>query len=410
MQATSFSTPQTWSDVRLQHSQPQLGTILAAAEAITVGEGRRASALLEGLLDPSFAHQEPLQRVTYLFAASLMARLQGDASETGNLYQDAVDPDAMLTAFQTLVQATPFIQFGYAAANTALYNAVAQAPAIHIIDIGIGAGTQWLPFLQHLAIRPVPPALIRITGIDVPTAGSDPAVRLRAVGHMLQQQARALGLPFTFESIAAPVELVDFSAIRRATGEVLVINAAFALHHVSAGDGVTTRAQSRDGLLERLWTLQPEIVTLVEPDVEHNALPFPLRIRESYVHYLAVFEALAAHLPPDLRERITIEHAFFGREIRNVVVGERERRVERHERHGAWRQRMQAQGFRAISLSRYTRQIAALLNVKYPGRVYGEDDMLILEWQGSSLVAASAWKPVPQTAPQNAADTAVHTA
>lgn len=369
------------------------GALLRAVEALISGELSSARELLEDLLQPSLIQQEPQQRVSRLFASSLMARLQGDTSETGNLYQDAADPDAMLAAFQTLVHATPFIQFGYAAANVAIYDATADAHSIHIMDIGIGAGTQWLPLFNEFAARPVPPSMVRITGVDLPAPGPDPAARLHSVEQMLHEQASGLGLPFCFEAIAAPIEMVDFGAIRQQVDDVLVINAAFALHHLPAGDGVTNHSQSRDGVLQRLHNLRPAILTLVEPDVEHNALPFLARIRESYRHYLAVFEALAAYLPADPRERGTIEHAFFGREIRNIVVGERERRVERHERHTAWQQRMHSGGFISLSLTRYVEQVAAHLQVPYPGLIAGADDMLILEWEGTPLVAASAWLP-----------------
>ncbi len=113
------------------------GALLRAVEALISGELSSARELLEDLLQPSLIQQEPQQRVSRLFASSLMARLQGDTSETGNLYQDAADPDAMLAAFQTLVHATPFIQFGYAAANVAIYDATADAHSIHIMDIGM---------------------------------------------------------------------------------------------------------------------------------------------------------------------------------------------------------------------------------------------------------------------------------
>lgn len=65
--------------------------------------------------------------------------------------------------------------------------------------------------------------------------------------------------------------------------------------------------------------MRPLILTLVEPDSEHNALPLLQRLPEAFHHYLIVFEALDTLLANSPRARTVLESAFFGREIINIL-------------------------------------------------------------------------------------------
>lgn len=371
----------------MSEPRPVVLQLFEAAQEIEAGNLEAALSTVDQLLAAAPAEGTAVDRLARAFAAALKARLAGDASGLGNLYVDTRDPRDMLKAFEVLAAATPFIRFGHAAANHALLHAIGPAPRVHIIDIGLGSGVQWLHLLDAVARHARGTLAVRLTGIDVPAHGTDPLVRLRHAGAMLTARAAELGISFTFTPVAGLVEDLDLHALAGEDDSCLVVNAALALHHVPSSDG------RRDAVLARLRALKPAALCLAEPDVEHNALPVGPRITESIVHYLTVFDALEATLAQHGAERATLETAFFGREILNIVVGEGDARVERHERHDAWQARLSRGGFTAIDLSNVHATVAQELSVTPPFAIEMDGAFLVLSWRNLPVLAVSAWTP-----------------
>jgi hypothetical protein len=331
------------------------------------------------------------QRVVHLFADSLLARLRGDASGTGNLYQESTNPHDMLAAFGVLVEATPFVRFGYQACNRLLARALDDAPRAHVIDIGIGSGSQWFPFLDQLAARPSGPSHLRLTGVELPGPGTDG--RLRQIGTALGDRADRLGVSFSFEPVIARVEDLHPRDFGVRPDEALAINAVLALHHVPEAGPAVPANRDRNAVLRRLRSLRPRVLTLVEPDVEHHALSFLPRLSESFVHYLTVFDALESLLSMHDRERTVLERAFFGRELRNIAIGEGVRRIERHERRQSWQRRLGQAGFAALDCSSMAGPLRANLAIRAPFALDRDEGALLLSWKSIPLLAMSAWRP-----------------
>jgi hypothetical protein len=351
----------------------------------------RARAIVEGILRAEPESGDASERISRVFGRALLARLDGDRSGDGNLYSRSAGPRDMLAAFQLLVHATPLIRFGYLSANAAIAAALQGEREIHVIDIGLGGGTQW-PFLLHLlARRPGGPPRVRLTGIDLPCRGPDPEQRLRWAGAFIGGWAARLGVPFEFHGVAASVERVDWSRIAARSKAPIAVNAAFALHHVP--DASVQPAANRDSILTSIRRLSPRVLTLIEPDVEHNALQFLPRLSEAIGHYYAVFQALDALLPRHLAARDTIEQVFFGQEVLNVVVGEGAARVERHERRGAWQRRLRMNGFEPARMAPHEPSVREALGLNQGFDVRVDEPALLLMRNGVSLVAASAWQP-----------------
>ncbi|AUX24203.1 GRAS-like transcription factor [Sorangium cellulosum] len=385
-QQPSSGTQQTHTRRR-----PFLSRLLAAGEAIEAGQGERARALIEGILRGVPEAGDASERISGVFGRALLARLDGDRSGDGNLYLRSAGPRDMLAAFQLLVHATPLIRFGYLSANAAILEAFQGEEEIHLIDIGVGGGTQW-PFLLHrLASRPGGPPRVRLTGIDLPCRGPDPEQRLRWAGAYIGGWAERLGVPFEFHGIASAVERVDWSRIASRSTAPIAVNAAFALHHVP--DASVHPIVNRDAILTQIRAISPRVLTLVEPDVEHNAQPFLPRLSEAIGHYYAVFQALDALLPPHIAARETIEQVFFGQEVMNVVVGEGAARVERHERRGAWQRRLRMNGFEPLRIAPHEALVRGALRLKQGFDVRADEPALLLMRNGISLLATSAWQP-----------------
>lgn len=366
----------------MQPPRPVVLELFEAAQDLDAGNRDAAIAKVDQLLARAPADGEAVDRIARAFAAALKARITGEAGGVGNLSRD---PRDMLKAFEVLAAATPFIRFGHAAANHAMLHAIGSQTRVHIIDIGLGSGVQWMHWLNATAPADRPGLSIRLTGIDVPSPGPDPLARITHAGGALAEHARTLGIDFEFVPVAGLVEQLDLHALVDPHHPCLVVNAALALHHVPVTDG------RRDAVLARLRALNPAALCLVEPDVEHNALPFGPRITESIVHYLTVFDALESTLANHSAERATLESAFFGREILNIVVGEGDDRVERHERHDAWHARLMSGGYAAIDLEGVYATITRELSVAPPFAIIRDGAFIVLTWRDLPVLAVSAW-------------------
>ncbi|XP_073393543.1 scarecrow-like protein 3 [Physcomitrium patens] len=154
------------------------------------------------------------------------------------------------------------------------------------------------------------------------------------------------------------------------------------------GSGVVQR------VLQKLQSLSPKVMVLVEQDSNHNSGSMPDRFVEALHYYSAMFDSLDLTLPQHCLERVTLEKFLLGQEIKNIVACEGAERVERHEKLDRWRIRMRSAGFVARPLSSTAALQAKRLLHGYPCdgyRVKDDQGCLTLCWQDTPLYTASAW-------------------
>ena len=362
--------------------------ILNAADAIELGAQRHAQRLLQRVLADTSSGTST-QRLARIFAGGLQARLNGGLPSPG----PERDPRDLAVAYHRLLWNTPLLRYGYTYATEALVRVLANAPRLHIVDIGIGAGTQWLLCFNALATQYGKRPHIRLTAIDLPEPSAEPERRLREVGASLSRHARALGLPFVFEPLAMPLEQIDEGMIRRDADEALVINAACSLHEVAPGISAHAISQRRDQIVRRLRGLGPRLLTLIEPALDHQRLALLPRVRVMFAHYLALFDALETLMPSSLAERALIEQAIFGREIFDMLVGASPYGIACQERYGGWRERLRQEGFAPADTRPLAKRVEYELDLDPPFAIQGEGDTLWLAWKERRLLAASAWQP-----------------
>lgn len=370
---------------------PLFAAVLEAGSAASRGDVDRARELLDRLQVEASPEGTAVERVSAVFARALRARVLGEDLDAGNLYDARPGAGDMLAAFHVLVRSTPLVTFGHENATTAIAAAVEGEDAVHILDLGMGGGTQWPLLFRALAARPGGAPRVRLTGVDLPAPEGEPDARLREAMDRLAGAAAEAGVPFEGRVVATQLERMDYGALELREGEALVVNAALALHHVP--DGYVDPTAHRDRVLRAVCGLNPRLVTLVEPDLEHNALGFLPRLRESLGHYATVFAALDTLLPRDLPERATIEREFFGREVLNVLAASGTERVERHERRQSWRRRMLRAGFEPAEGAFDTAATAGHTPIPANFDIREEPGMRVLHWSGLPLMAVSAWRP-----------------
>ena len=371
---------------------PALAQVLHTGYTLAQGDLAASEDALGQLAGIACSTGSPEERIALAFARAFAARLAADENaHAGNLYSSTFGVMDMISAFGVLIRETPLVTIGHLFSNLTILEAVTNAPEVHILDLGIGAGLQWLHLLEMLVSRPGGAPKVRITGVDIPAAEGAPEAKLVETGLRLQQHAAQLGIEFSYTYLAAKLEDVYLQESYFAPSEVLVVNAAFTLHHLP--DQLLGQPDQRDRVLQQIKQLQPKVFTLTEPDSEHNNLNFVPRLRASLRHYYTVFDVLDSVLPPHLPERQVIEQEFFGREVINVISCEGEARVERHERNAAWQRRLTRIGFKPYTSSVLAPQLVDYLHLHENFTLTANGAGYTLCWKDTPLVAATAWMP-----------------
>ncbi|GLT75675.1 hypothetical protein SLA2020_473800 [Shorea laevis] len=313
------------------------------------------------------------------------------ANHHSNINADTDQPEKALdqSCYLSLNQITPFVRFSHLTANQAILEAIDEGQqAIHILDFDIMHGLQWPPLMQALAERSYPPPMLRITA-----TGHDLNI-LHRTGDRLLTFAQSLGLRFQFHPLLLLGNSNDDPVIPPALAllpdEALAVNCVLYLHRLLKDDSRGLRL-----FLHKIKALNPKVVTIAEREANHNHPLFLQRFVEALDHYTAVFDSLEATLPPNSRERLSVEQVWFGREIVDIVAAEGDKRRERHERYESWEVMLRSSGFTNVPLSPFAlSQAKLLLRLHYPSEGYQlqiRNDSLFLGWRNRALFSVSSW-------------------
>ncbi|XP_022735291.1 DELLA protein RGL1-like [Durio zibethinus] len=367
--------------------------LLACAEAVGCRDIQLATSMLGQIWASATPWGDSLQRVSYCFATGLKSRLSllQNVNGNGTIANCAFDApliarEEKMEAFQLLYQATPYIAFGFMAANEAICQAAQGKDSLHIIDLGMEHTLQWPSLIRTLASRPEGPPTLRITAL---TSDQD-LLELEAGMKSLVQDALSLGIALEFHMIAETVtpSLLTRENLNLREREALFINSVMHLHkYVKESRG------SLKAILQAIRKLGPALLTMVEQDANHNGPFFLGRFLESLHYYSAIFDSLEASLPRNSPQRTKIERLHFAEEIRNIVAYEGSDRTERHERADQWRRQLGRAGFQVMGLK-------CLSQARMMLSVYGcdgytlasERGFLLLGWKGRPIMLASAWQ------------------
>lgn len=363
------------------------------AALILDGNAEEAQATISELRQIVSIQGDPPQRLAAYLVEGLAARL---ASSGHGLYTalKCKDPPTTdrLSAMQILFEICPCFKFGFMAANGAIAEAFKDEERVHILDFDINQGSQYITLIQALSASHTKPRHLRITGVDDPETVQRAVGGLNVIGRRLEKLAEEVGVPLEFRAIAAKTSDVTPSMLDCRSGEALVVNFAFQLHHMP--DESVSTVNQRDRLLRMVKSLKPKLVTVVEQDVNTNTAPFFPRFVEVYNYYSAVFESLDATLPRESPDRMNVERQCLARDIVNIVACEGADRIERYEAAGKWRARMMMAGFASCPLSSYVNGAIRSQLKSYCDRylLKEENGALYFGWEDKILVVASAWK------------------
>lgn len=353
--------------------------LLACAEAVEKSDYATAKPILMQLLRVSNPRGDPMQRIALYFGEALSDRL-------ANIVTPLPVVDSQL-AYQAFYKVLPFAKFSHITANQTIYEAVVQSAHVHVVDLDIQEGLQWPCFIQSLAMRPGGAPRLRISAV-----GTN-AIALRTTQRRLSEFAEALEVPFEFTPVISTLSSLSMSAIERRPEEDLAINCSQVLHTL-AGDGAVL-----ENVLALFRSLNPNVVTLLEVEANHNGASFHARFVEALHYYCALFDSLEGSLTRENADRFHIENTAFAAEIKDIVALQGSSRRARHVRSDIWRSLFLKAGFRASPFSSYTVQQAQMLlefltkpnSVSMPYKLSEESNALILGWQDTPVMGVSAW-------------------
>lgn len=368
--------------------------LLACAEAVGCRDTNLADSVLAQIWSSATLMGDSLQRVSYCFAMGLKSRLSllqtvtanGTFTNGGN-HVCWVTREEKIESFHLLYQTTPYIAFGFMAANEAICQAAQGKNTLHIVDLGMEHTLQWPSLLRNLASRPEgPPSKLKITAI----VNDQYRIELQGSTKLLVEEADSLGIPLEVSMISGPATptLMTREELRLEEGEALFVNSIMHLHkYVKESRG------SLKAILQAIRKLGPTLLTVVEQDANHNGPFFLGRFLESLHYYSAVFDSLEASLPRNSPQRMKIERLHFAEEIRNIVAYEGLDRVERHERADQWRRQLGRAGFQVMGLKCLSQARMMLSVYGCDGYTLGsEKGCLLLGWKGRPIMLASAWQ------------------
>ncbi len=315
----------------------EAGAEVGAEPGGAVGAERELEALLGEVGDDP----DPRTVLLYVFGAALARRLSGASARRANLYLEQFEVP-QIHLFGLLVSSLPLVGLATTLSNTLLERACRGQTRATVVDVGIGSGRQMVELIGALATArrdaPMSPTSLTIIGIE-PAASA-----LADAERSVRVAAERAGLEVTFHGFAGPAEALTEAEWRR-LGSLCasppIINASFALHHVSDLDGDDVR----DDVLRRLRWLAPALLVLSEPNLHSHEKDFLTRFHLCFAHFSAVFGAID-RLPIELRDRNALKVCFFGREIVDMLGSQEELRTERHERTSSWLGRLAASGWR----------------------------------------------------------------
>ena len=303
-------------------------------------EGREegAAAVLSRLVDRHLdLDARPSDLTWHVFAAALAKRLSREPAGI-NLYLRRFDL-SQISLFNLLTEHLPIVSIAGALANEVLAALVRPGEPIALLDVGVGTGQQEVALIRRLAAENRLPSVLHMLAVE-PSESS-----LHEAERGISAAAAEAGLELTFTPLCGLVEHfddVDWAALRDgARGARLLVNAAFAVHHV-LGVGNRDPVAARETLMRSLATLAPAAVVLCEPHSDHQEPDLRRRFDWCLWHYGRVFR-LIDRLDVDEQDRAAMK-LFFAREVDDVLANADELRCERHEPSERWLARLEAAG------------------------------------------------------------------
>ncbi|GLJ57430.1 hypothetical protein SUGI_1328520 [Cryptomeria japonica] len=374
--------------------------LLESAQMIGEGKYDHAVGLVSKCQNSSCQLGNPTQRLSNYMCSALQDRIKrqtqgmlNNGAKTVPDFAFNIDGEFDKTEFCSLLaysnRVLPYINVMQFTSVQAIIDVVGNARRIHVIDLGMRIGSHWTVLMEYLSHRSVSSSIHRLQLLKITAVGMN-GEELRKSGKRLQQLAKSLAIPFSYNIMEIPnIEEIKEGLFSVKSGEALAVYAPVVLRSLLY-DPVLL-----DNLLSYIRRLRPMIMVNVEIEAQHNSPSFVNRFREVLFHCMTYFDLLDVTLKDrnDMK-RVKHEELITGSQIRNMIVYEGKERTVRHVRNDVWRCFYKQAGFREKSFSfQAMYQARLLLGEHASGEYYtleSNGNAIVVKWKGSPLIALSA--------------------
>ncbi|XP_073063288.1 DELLA protein RGL3-like [Primulina eburnea] len=372
-------------DVELVH------LLLSAAENVGTKRFDIASKLISRCLWVASDSGTPVQRVAFYFAEALQQRIYREEGWiTGEKMRNQPEKretclalgtnNTFLAAFQEL----PFAQVMQLAAIQAIIENVKTSCKIHLIDLQVRSGIQWIALMQGLAD-------CSIKHLKITAVVTTDVRKVEDTGKRLLSFAQSLNLPFIFKVFNLK-DMKDFKEdlLDVEADETLVIYSFIMLRTM------ISTPYCLDNLMRAVTRLRPALMVVTEVEANHNSSSFVDRFIEALFFYSAFFDCLEDCMEKNNEFRTILEKTYFGDGIINIVSTEGQERVTRNVKLDVWRAFLVRFGMEEIELSESSRYQASLVLKQFSHgsscTLENNGKGLFVGWKGTPLYSLTTWK------------------
>ena len=363
------------------------------AQAVAAADRMSANRQLKQIRQHASPMGDGMQRLAHNFAKALEAHLAGPGSQMYKAISTKPSAANFLKLHHLLFAVSPFMKVINFFSNKTIAKAAEKSGKLHVIDFGILYGFAWPSLKQRLSSRPGGPPKIRITGIDLPQPGFQPAEMLEETGRLLANYAKSFNVPFEFNTLAQKFKTVQIEVLKLDNDEVLAVRSRHRLRNLP--DETVVAESPRDSVLTLIRKWNPDIFIHAIVNAACDS-PF-FMTREALFHYSALFDMLEENVARTILERMLLEREEYGQEIMNIIACKGLERIERPETYKQWQVRKERAGFRQLPLDQELVKVAEerVKSCYHKDFMIDDEDGQWLRqgWKGRVTYAMSSWKP-----------------
>lgn len=237
--------------------------------------------------------------------------------------------------FDLIIKYFPFVNLGQKIVNSLIVDAMFYTKKAVVIDAGIGRGLQTIKLLEEINNRKD----FKIEELTI--IGIEPFKEaLEVAGKSIRKKSAEINFKVNFvgfNDFAQDIHVNDLKKHFPDLNADIFINSSLTLHHIQS-------TSQRNKFMAEMASLKPKAFLLTEPNSNHLEKNFYKRFRNSYRHFLHIFQVID-ELPISRKNKNAMK-LFFGREIEDIIGKDDDSRFERHEPAVNWIQRFEKAGFK----------------------------------------------------------------